>query len=165
MTEQNNMQENMMEQVDPVLEYLRDLQTSDAKIADTVINEILTLIKNHLENTEGFETKHGYIALARSTAFLTQTMCKDQDEFLKELDAAKIIVDNKVFPAIMPKCNEDGEIIEEYDNEDLSVRRLMLIVSNYIDAIFWRLDMNNYQQIRENDDSLAKVGDNIDESN
>ena len=157
MTEQNT-QETIVEQFDPVIDYLKELQIRDAKIADPFIQEMLDMIKDKLENVDGFETKHAYIALSRTIAFVTQTMCKDQDEFLAELNSARRIVDNKIFPAIIP-ADENGNLPEGFDNEDLSIRRLMLLVPNFIDALFWKVDMSNYQEIRETDDKLSKAGE------
>ena len=51
-------------------------------------------------------------------------------------------------PSILPKIDGEKIIEEDYDMENLSIRRLMLSVGTLIDYIFWRSELSNYQKTR-----------------
>lgn len=144
-------------QNDPVFDKLTEVTKQDKLICDDFVNKTVELLKSELENKDQFNIKHGFLGLSKSIIALAQSLCDNEEHYNQELIKAQSVVIDRVMPAILPKI--DGEKIteEDYDMENLSIRRLMLSVGTLIDYIFWRSELSNYQKTRselEEEESL-----------
>lgn len=140
---ENNLQN------DPAFDKVTEISVKDTEISREFVTKLIDLLKNELnENTE-FGVKHGYLSLSRGIIALSQSLCENREEYLKEMEKAQDIATKRIMPAILPKVDKDEIIDENYDMDDLSIRRIMMTIGTVIDYVFWRSDLAQYSEIRE----------------
>lgn len=135
-------------QNDPAFEKVREMTVKDAEISKEFVDKALDLLKEQFDNKEEFTIKHGFLGLSKLIIALTQSLCENEEQYHYEMIKAQDIVTNKVMPSILPKI-EDGEVVKNnYDMEDLSIRRIMMTTGTIIDYVLWRNDMSSYSAVR-----------------
>lgn len=136
-------------QNDPVFDKMTEVAKQDKLICDDFVNKTVELLKSELENKDNhFNVKHGFLSLSKSIIALAQSLCDNEEHYNEELIKAQSVVIDRVMPSILPKIDGEKIIEEDYDMENLSIRRLMLSVGTLIDYIFWRSELSNYQKTR-----------------
>ena len=135
---------------DVVFDKLDEQSTRDMEIMDQTIYDIVESIKNRLVNKEDdFSLRHAYKTLSKVLVLLTQGLCESEEHFHKEIAIAQNVAIDKIVTSIFPKQDENGNILEEdFDMENLSVRRVMLALGTAIDYVIWRQDLANYSNMR-----------------
>lgn len=156
------MEENVaMQMIDPVFEKVNEQIKKDNTIAEKCVNEFADVLNKFISEDSEFTQKHGFIALGRTLVYLTQTLCKDADHFESEIEKANALMADKMMTSLMP-LTKDGKIVEEnYDIEDVSVRRVLMALGCGVDYVFWRNELSNYAEkrvdIEENGTDMSKV--------
>lgn len=133
---------------DPVFDKITEITKEDKSICEDFVNKTIELLKSELESENDFTLKHGFLGLSKSIIALAQSLCDNEEHYNQELSKAQNVAIDRIMPSILPKT--DGEKIteEDYDMENLSIRRLMLSVGTLIDYIFWRSEVSNYSKTR-----------------
>lgn len=130
---------------DKIVDEIQETLDNDTRIVSefsskNIIDPLLEEIMKH----EEFNIKHGFLSLAKAMVFLTRTYYNTDEEFDSDYKKAQDVAINRIINSITPKV-ENGEIVEEnYDLENLSIRRLMLAFASSIDYTFWKLEVNSY---------------------
>lgn len=139
---------------DEIFAEVQKVSQKDNEIMTPVLEKILKVLSDELDTDNGFTVRQGYIALTKSLVYLSQALCKDEEFFRNEIDAAQKIALEKVIPAMLPDV-KDGKIIDEnYDKEDLSVRRMMIALAQSGEYIIWRMLVSNLQDIEKESDAI-----------
>lgn len=142
------MEENVTQMNDPVFDLVNEKVKADQEISERCVTEFIGIIKKFLEEDEEFTTKHGFLALGRTIVYLTQTFCKDNEHFEYEIEKANALAVDKMMLSLMPAM-KDGKIIDEnFDQEDVSLRRVLMAIGALVDYTFWRNELSNYAQKR-----------------
>lgn len=143
------MEENIeMQMIDPVFEKVNEQIKKDNTIAEKCVNEFADVLNKFISEDKEFTQKHGFIALGRTLVYLTQTLCKDADHFESEIEKANALMADKMMSSLMP-LTKDGKIVEEdFDVEDVSVRRVLMALGCGVDYVFWRNELSNYAEKR-----------------
>lgn len=136
-------------QNDVVFEKIAEITKQDKLICDDFTNKTIELLRSELENKEnGFNVKHGFLSLSKAIIALSQTLCDSEEHYNQELLKAQSVAIDRVMPAILPKTDGDKIAEDDYDMENLSIRRLMMTIGTTIDYIFWRSELSNYSNTR-----------------
>lgn len=147
---------NTNEMTDPVFKKISDTTENDKVIAEQVVQKISALLKESLDEIEDFTVKHAFLALSRSMGYLTQVFTENPEEFAEEMDKANFLAVEKMMPSIMPKM-QDGKIIEEdFDKDDLSLKRILMALSCAVDYTFWRNELAHYSEMRNQEEAGSK---------
>ena len=143
---------------DEIFGEVQKVSQKDNEIMGPVLEKILKIISDELDADNDFTVRQGYIALTKSLVYLSQALCENEEFFRNEINAAQKIALEKVIPAMLPNV-EDGKIIDEdYDKENLSVRRMMMAIAQSGEYIIWRMLVSNLQDI-ENESTDEKTDD------
>ena len=142
-------QETPKMDVDKAFEKIKEMTKQNNEIAAPAIDAIMNVLKENIDAKSDFSILHGFIALAKSIVFLSQALCENEDHFRDELDKSYKLTTNKVMPAIKSEKNFDGSKVE-FDQEDYSLRRIMMALAQSMDVVFWDLLVSNYSEIRSN---------------
>ena len=144
---------------DKVFEEVQDISKKDNEIMAPVLEKILKVISDELDVDNEFTVRQGYIALSKALVYVSQALCENEEFFKKEVDASQKIALEKIIPSMLPLI-KDGKIVDEnYDKEDLSIRRMMMALAQAGEYIIWRMLVSNIQDI-EKDDNLKVKTDN-----
>ncbi|MGO0862627.1 hypothetical protein, partial [Clostridioides difficile] len=128
-------------------EQIKMINEEDNKIVSNIVDNFINKIYDEINNNENFSLKHGFLTIGKLLVILAQSLCDNEEHFSKECDLAKDIVLNKIMEAIMPKVDCGKVINEDFDIEDLSIRRIMLTLGITIDYIMWKTDLaKKYQE-------------------
>lgn len=142
---------------DKVFEEVQDISKKDNEIMAPALEKILKVISDELDADNEFTVRQGYIALSKALVYISQALCENEEFFKKEIDAAQKIALEKVIPAMLPLI-KDGKIVDEnYDKEDLSVRRMMMALAQAGEYIIWRMLVSNIQDIEKEDNSKVET--------
>jgi hypothetical protein len=142
---------------DKVFEEVQDISKKDNEIMAPALEKILKVISDELDADNEFTVRQGYIALSKALVYISQALCENEEFFKKEIDAAQKIALEKVIPAMLPLI-KDGKIVDEnYDKEDLSVRRMMMALAQAEEYIIWRMLVSNIQDIEKEDNSKVET--------
>lgn len=140
---------------DPVFDKISKITETDHRIAEEAISDISVMLKEYLDNKEDFTVKHAFLALSRSMGYLTKVFTNSPEEFDMEMEKANKLAVEKMMPSIMPKM-QDGKIIEEnFDMEDLSLRRVLMALSCAVDYTFWKNELAHYSKIRSQEEAVS----------
>ena len=132
---------------DEIFEEVQKFSQKDNEIATPILEKILKVISDELDADNDFTVRQGYIALTKSLVYLSQALCENEEFFKNEIDAAQRIALEKVIPAMLPSI-KDGKILDEnYDKENLSVRRMMMALAQSGEYIIWRMLVSNIHDI------------------
>lgn len=144
------------EMADPVFKKITETTENDKQIAEVAVKKISELLKGLLDEVDDFTVKHAFLALSRSMGYLTQAFTNSPEEFEEEMDKANALAVEKMMPSIMPKM-QDGKIIEEdFDMNDLSLKRILMALSCAVDYTFWRNELAHYSEIRKQEEANSK---------
>lgn len=140
-----------MLQEDKVIQEAMEKTKRDDTLVQPLVTQFLTEIMGKVEDTEDtFELRHGFLALGKTLNYLAQALCKDYEHFQTELTAAHKTVVDKLMVSISPKFDEEGNVIEgSFDDEDFSLRRLMMMSGSLVDYVYWRETLGQYAERRE----------------
>lgn len=143
------IEENIaMQMADPVFEKVNEQIKKDNTIAEKCVNEFADVLNKFIKEDKEFSSKHGFIALGRTLVYLTQTLCKDAEHFESEIEKANALMADKMMLSLMP-LTKDGKIVEEnFDIEDVSVRRVLMALGCGVDYVFWRNELSSYSEKR-----------------
>ena len=142
---------------DKVFEEVQDISKKDNEIMAPVLEKILKVISDELDDDNEFTVRQGYIALSKALVYISQALCENEEFFKKEIDEAQKIALEKIIPSMLPLI-KDGKIVEEnYDKEDLSVRRMMMALAQAGEYIIWRMLVSNIQYIEKDDNSKVET--------
>ncbi|MCC0628545.1 hypothetical protein IR152_01140 [Clostridioides sp. ES-S-0108-01] len=134
-------------QEETILEQIKKINEEDNKIVTNIVDNFINKIYDEINNNENFSLKHGFLIVGKLLVILAQSLCDNEEHFSKECDEAKDMVLNKIMEAIMPKVDCGKVIDEDFDIENLSIRRIMLALGIAIDYIMWKTDLaKNYQE-------------------
>lgn len=149
---------------DEIFGEVQKVSQKDNELVTPVLEKILKVISDELDADNGFTVRQGYIVLIKSLVYLSQALCESEEFFRNEIDAAQKIALEKVVPAMLPKVKEGKVIDEEYDKENLSVRRMMMAIAQSGEYIIWRMLVSNLQDIKNetNDKKTEASGVEID---
>lgn len=130
-----------------IFDEVQKVSQKDNEIMTPVLEKVLKVISDELDADNDFTVRQGYIALAKSLVYLSQALCDNEEFFRNEIDAAQKIALDKIIPAMLPNI-KDGKIIDEnYDKENLSVRRMMMALAQSGEYIIWRMLVSNLQDL------------------
>lgn len=135
-------------QNDPAFDKVTEISIKDIEISKDFVDKTLKILKEEFDNKEDFTIKHGFLGLSKLIIALSQSLCENSDQYAYETGKAQDIVTKRIMPAILPKINGDKIIEEDYDMDDLSIRRIMLTMGTTIDYVFWRNDLSSYSEAR-----------------
>lgn len=140
-----------MLQEDKVIQEAMERTKQDDSLVQPVVTQFLTDIMGRVENPEDtFELRHGFLTLGKTLNYLAQALCKDYEHFQKELTSAHKTVVDKIMVSISPKFDDEGNVIEgSFDDEDFSLRRLMMMSGSLVDYVYWREALSHYAEKRE----------------
>jgi len=142
---------------DKVFEEVQDISKKDNEIMAPVLEKILKVISDELDVDNEFTVRQGYIALSKALVYVSQALCENEEFFKKEVDASQKIALEKIIPSMLPLI-KDGKIVDEnYDKEDLSVRRMMMALAQAGEYIIWRMLVSNIQDIEKDDNSKVET--------
>jgi hypothetical protein len=142
---------------DKVFEEVQDISKKDNEIMAPALEKILKVISDELDADNEFTVRQGYIALSKALVYISQALCENEEFFKKEIDAAQKIALEKIIPSMLPLI-KDGKIVDEnYDKEDLSVRRMMMALAQAGEYIIWRMLVSNIQDIEKEDNSKVEA--------
>ncbi|NRT64593.1 hypothetical protein B0P06_006068 [Clostridium saccharoperbutylacetonicum] len=142
---------------DKVFEEVQDISKKDNEIMAPALEKILKVISDELDADNEFTVRQGYIALSKALVYISQALCENEEFFKKEIDAAQKIALEKIIPSMLPLI-KDGKIVDEnYDKEDLSVRRMMMALAQAGEYIIWRMLVSNIQDIEKEDNSKVET--------
>ncbi len=142
---------------DKVFEEVQDISKKDNEIMAPALEKILKVISDELDADNEFTVRQGYIALSKALVYISQALCENEEFFKKEIDAAQKIALEKIIPSMLPLI-KDGKIVDEnYDKEDLSVRRMMMAIAQAGEYIIWRMLVSNIQDIEKEDNSKVET--------
>lgn len=157
---ENKNEKTIKNDNDKIFEEAQKFSQKDNEIAAPVLEKMLELISNELDADNEFTVRQGYIALTKAFVYLSQALCEDEEFFRKEIDAAQRIALDKVIPAMLPTI-KDGKIVDEdYDQENLSIRRMMMALAQSGEYIIWRMLVTNLQEMKnQNNNEKTDVSD------
>jgi len=142
---------------DKVFEEVQDISKKDNEIMAPVLEKILKVISDELDVDNEFTVRQGYIALSKALVYVSQALCENEEFFKKEVDASQKIALEKIIPSMLPLI-KDGKIVDEnYDKEDLSIRRMMMALAQAGEYIIWRMLVSNIQDIEKDDNSKVET--------
>ena len=142
---------------DKVFEEVQDISKKDNEIMAPVLEKILKVISDELDADDEFTVRQGYIALSKALVYISQALCENEEFFKKEVDASQKIALEKIIPSMLPLI-KDGKIVDEnYDKEDLSIRRMMMALAQAGEYIIWRMLVSNIQDIEKDDNSKVET--------
>ncbi|MCC0635212.1 MULTISPECIES: hypothetical protein [unclassified Clostridioides] len=133
-------------QEETILEQIKRINEEDNNIVTNIVDNFINKLYDEINNNENFSLKHGFLTIGKLLVILAQSLCDNEEHFSKECDLAKDIVLNKIMEAIMPKVDCGKVIDEDFDIEDLSIRRIMLTLGIAIDYIIWKTDLTKKYQ-------------------
>ncbi|MCC0638935.1 MULTISPECIES: hypothetical protein [unclassified Clostridioides] len=133
-------------QEETILEQIKRINEEDNNIVTNIVDNFINKLYDEINNNENFSLKHGFLTIGKLLVILAQSLCDNEEHFSKECDLAKDIVLNKIMEAIMPKVDYGKVIDEDFDIEDLSIRRIMLTLGIAIDYIIWKTDLTKKYQ-------------------
>ena len=143
--------ENANMQTDPVFDKINDRMNNDKKVAMDFTNDIIDMLHKGLKRGK-LNLTQVYIALADALIGVTQALCEDEEHYKAEYNIANKMATNKVIPVFLPKLTADGKIPEDYDKENLSIRRIMFTLASSIEYALWRGQLAYYQGMREQEE-------------
>lgn len=145
---------------DEIFKEVQKISQKDNEIMSPVLERILKVISDELDADNDFTVRQGYIALSKAFVYLSQALCENEEFFRSEVNASQKIALENIIPSMLPNV-KDGKIIDEnYDKENLSVRRMMMALAQSGEYIIWRMLVANLQDMDETSDNK-----NIDTSN
>ncbi|HFL2420515.1 TPA: hypothetical protein ACG3PC_000161 [Clostridioides difficile] len=134
-------------QEETILEQIKKINEEDNKIVTNIVDNIINKIYDEISNNENFSLKHSFLTVGRLLVILAQSLCDNEEHFSKECDLAKDMVLNKIMEAIMPKGDYEKVTEDDFDIENLSIRRIMLALGITVDYIIWKTDLaKSYQE-------------------
>lgn len=143
---------------DKILDQINAQSEKDRNTAEECAKKIMEILSKEMER-EDFNVKHGFLSLARSIIYLSQSFCKDADEFNAEMEKADKLAVDKMIYSIMPTMKDGRVIDEDFDMDNLKVSRLMMAFGIGIDYTFWKSELGKYASERleqEVKDALTK---------
>lgn len=149
--------ENLLQE-DVVIQMAMERTKQDEVIVQPIVNEFLERIVALIDNPdENFDLRHGFLILGKSINYLSQSLCKDEAQFKEEITNSHMVVVDKFMGAISPEMDENNVPIEgTYDEENFSIRRLMMMSGSLIDYVYWRDALSTYAEQREKLEAEAK---------
>lgn len=153
---ENNLQNDI------VFEKIAEITQQDKVITQNFVDKTVELLKEELENPENnFNIKHGFLGLSKAIIALTQSLCDNEEHYNNELSKAQAVAIDRMMPSILPKVEDDKIVEDNYDMDNLSIRRLMMMIGTAMDYIFWRAELSNYSETRsELEKSTTTLSDN-----
>jgi hypothetical protein len=134
---------------DEIFKEVQKISQKDNEIMSPVLERILKVISDELDADNDFTVRQGYIALSKAFVYLSQALCENEEFFRSEVNASQKIALENIIPSMLPNV-KDGKIIDEnYDKENLSVRRMMMALAQSGEYIIWRMLVANLQDIDE----------------
>lgn len=142
------MEEKVSQMNDPVFDEVNEKTRQDQMIAERCTEKLADIIKEQMDNDPEFNVKHGFLALGRTIIYLSQTFCKDAQQFEFELEKSNALAVDKMMASLMPTM-KDGKIVDEnFDMEDVSLRRVLMATGSLVDYTFWRNELSQYAERR-----------------
>ena len=136
-------------QEDAILEQIKEDRIKDCQMIEEFLDKIAPVIREALEDEQsGFNLKHAFLALSRAQILLSQSYCDSPEHFKSETEKAEKNAIEKVIPSLMPKMEGDKIIEENYDMENLSLRRVIMTLASALDYAFWKTDVKAYTDLR-----------------
>lgn len=134
---------------DLVLEEVNRIASENREKALPLAKEIADLIYKRLEEDETLEIKHAFLSLASANLFVSQSICKDADEYNDEISQAERLAVDKIANSLMPLMR-DGQVVEEnFDINDLKTGRVVMALALAVDYITWKTEFGQYAKKRE----------------
>lgn len=146
---------------DEIFEGVQKVSQKDNEIMTPVLEKILNIISDELDADNGFTVRQGYIALTKSLVYLSQALCENEEFFKNEINVAQKIALEKVIPSMLPSVEDGKDIDENYDMEDLSVRRLMMALAQAGEYIIWRMLVSNLQEMETESNDEKTESNNV----
>lgn len=126
---------------------IEEMKAEDGVVQETV-DKILRDIMARVDNPDDkFDIIHGFKTLGKCLNYFTQTLCKDAEHFNSEIISAHGIVSDKVMRSLEPAeaCPQCGYTTgEQFNPDNFTLRKLMLISGSIIDYVFWRRALGQY---------------------
>lgn len=162
---ENKNEKTMELDKDKIFEEVQKVSKEDNEIMNPVLEKILKVISDELDADNGFTIRQGYVALNKALVYLSQALCEDEEFFKNEIDLSQKIALEKVIPAMLPSV-KDGKITDEnYDKEDLSVRRMMMALAQAGEYVIWRMLVSNFQDMENAKEDSETDGGNVEIDN
>lgn len=153
--------------IDPIFDLIGDITKRDNMIADSIVDDIIDIINKRLNEDDEFKAKNGFLALSKVIMTLSQGLCKDKDDFLKQYDKALNLANDKIIECFYPVTN-DGKIVDDnYDNDDLSLKRIIMALAMTIHVAYYRTELAGYNSLRQNleNDDWTNMINNVKDDN
>ncbi len=148
---------------DKIFEEVQKISKKDNEIMSPALEKILKVISDELDTDNEFTIRQGYIALSKALVYISQALCDNEEFFKTEVEASQKIALDKIIPSMLPNI-KDGKIIDEnYDKEDLSVRRMMMAIAQAGEYIIWRMLVSNVQDLETENKKADSSDVEIDE--
>lgn len=147
----SSIEEMLLE--DKVIKQAIEKTKKDDTIVQPLVTKFLSEIMENVEDPDKeFDIKHGFLTLGKTINYLSQALCKDYDHFQKELTAAHKVIVDTMMVSISPETDEEGTIIpESFDEENFSLRRLMMMAGSLVDYVYWRESLNQSSKKNDNE--------------
>ena len=159
-----NRQQEAVEKIfdDETFKAIRQLQDKENNLSVPAVEDIMKIMKTNLEAKSDFNVMTAYNSLAKCIMFTSQAVCGNEEHYNAELEKSHELAVKKFMPMISPQPNAEGNI-EINDEEDYSLRRLMMALAHTMDYVLWRVLLADYSEIRQDIEEEAAGNEGSDE--
>ena len=118
------------------------------KLADDLHIYCEDILLNRSHEFGGIDFQRLFLALGYNLISVASILC-EKDTYEVDATRARHLAKNKVIPSVMPLCR-DGEIVDEdFEKDDLSLRKLLMSLGFSIEDMIWRKELTFYSTQRE----------------
>ena len=145
--------------IDHTFELIKEKFNKDTeaakKLADDLHRYCEDILLNRSHEFGGIDFQRLFLALGYNLISVASILC-EKDTYEVDAARAKYLAENKIVPSVMPLCR-DGEIVDEdFEKDDLSLKKLLMSVGFSLENMIWRNELNFYSTKREELEKDAK---------